>query len=167
MVDRCGVCNGDGTSCLGCEDTNIQQTQVTMDSTSLAQKKLVFRAARELERSASTSDRRTRKYVQSLRVRAQQLYESSWGLTWSIPTIITSCSNTEFCVQVSNTGTISQFNNNSQALKKLAAGAAKRLKRLSSAKARSAKSITSKAAKLHDANLSESAKVPANISACS
>lgn len=164
QFDRCGVCNGDGTSCLGCEDVNISGQQFLIDGTSLDQAKLVQRVSRLILKD-KRAKARSRNLASNSITRAQALYQDSWGKTWSLPQIATSCSNTQFCVQSDNSGTISSVLDNSAQLQALTSKVVAELRKVRKDR-RLGGSYLKKAAKLHNVNVTESAKIPASTSSC-
>ncbi len=166
VLDRCGVCNGDGTSCLGCSDVNIKDTQVALDSGALDQKRLVLRSLKLLSKSISKSDSKTKKFITQSRLKANTLYQESWGLIWSIPSIQTSCSNTVFCVSVDNSDTIFSYELNSAQLKRLLDQTVRKILKFAPKNFTKASSMQRSGTKIHQHNLDISESLPTTSSAC-
>lgn len=95
VLDRCGVCNGDGSSCLECSTTDISQIQFEVDGHAFKQLSLVKRARRIILRT-NVNQRETRA-LSALLVLAEQTYGRIWSNIWSYQSQIVSCSNAIFC----------------------------------------------------------------------
>ncbi|MCO6432569.1 MAG: hypothetical protein J5J00_17075, partial [Deltaproteobacteria bacterium] len=132
VIDRCGVCGGDGSSCLECNTVDIASTQLLLDGNANRQNALIKKGLRQLLNKKNTKSNKI--FVESVRSSAQSLATESWQTAYSIPQIITSCANTVFCAQVSNIAQIDKYNENAKALDSLVRSVAKRLKRQGSTK---------------------------------
>ena len=167
VIDRCGVCGGDGKSCLGCSDVSIFETQLGLDGTSLDQKNLVFKISGKLAQAGK--DAQSRSFVDSVRREAESLYKSNWNFTWGMPRVVSSCSNTTFCVQKSNAAGLTAYNDNATRLRNLALQALKRLDKTSKDNKRKARNRLFKKQILqyYQSNLEISATVPVTVSSCS
>jgi len=162
QLDRCGKCNGDGQSCLGCEDTDITALLMALDGNAFKQKQVV-RSAVKLQRKAANIRTLGKKSIEQ----ADELYQQSWGLSWSIPKIAVKCVNTSFCVSIDNSGSIGQFLENSVKLKNLGVSIARKLLRSSSSSVRTAaKKLITQASKLHNGNIAKAKEVPSSTSSC-
>jgi len=166
VLDRCGECGGDGKSCLGCSDVNIKSVQFALDSSALKQKGLVKSTA-SLLGSVGHKDKTIKKYVTRVKVQADKLYKSNWQLTWSIPQVITTCSNNIFCAQNDNSANIDQFVANSSTFLELTNTLSSKILKFNPMKAKKVSSILAKAQTLHNQNLTSAAKVPRVTSSCS
>jgi len=166
VLDRCDVCDGDGTSCLGCSSVDVLQTQFALDGNSLAQKVLVDYAAKLILKTTRSSAK-SKKFVSTVKLEASKLYQSGWTLTWSLPNIITSCTNQIFCTSIDNSGPIQTFNANSDALYNLLSKTVTKLQKERHKKLKSDKKLIAKGLDLHNKNLSLSSTVPVTASACS
>jgi hypothetical protein len=163
-LDQCGVCDGDGTSCLGCNSTDITNSLFALDGLGLAQKALV-RKASALFVKAGGSKAKAAKYNNT----ADQLYTKNWEGTWSLPHIAVQCTNTDFCVQADNSGVIADYRSNSDALKALADAIAQSVIKLAKKSAKlksSAKTILKQSSILGNQSLAETQSVPVTTSAC-
>lgn len=164
VLDRCEVCDGDGNSCLGCSQVDILNTQFALDGNSLSQKGLIDYIAKLIVKTKGTSA--NKKYAAALKVQASKLYVAGWTLTWSLPNIVTTCSNQVFCTSTSNQVAINTFNNSSKALQDLLATSIKKLQKERRRKLGSDNRTLKKGLELHNRNLSLSATVPAQVSVC-
>ena len=163
--DRCGVCDGDGTSCLGCESVDIKQQLFALDGQALAQKKLVRHAADSVIRNRSASKNAVRA-AKSAKAAAAALYQEAWTQVWRQPQISTLCENQIFCTQIDNSDALQSMVGNSLKFGDLLNQVLKQLKRLPGG-TRSAQQFLKSYKKLHQANLDQVAKVPTITSACS
>jgi hypothetical protein len=128
QIDRCGVCGGDGQSCLDCTKVDISKLQLALDGNARQQHQHNLGGLRLLSRlSKQTEDK---KLVTALKINSQNLYNQSWTTTYSLPKIITSCTNTIFCASVSNINEIQTYENNAATLFSLSQSIVKRLKKL-------------------------------------
>lgn len=164
-LDQCGQCNGDGTSCLGCEDVDISATQGTLDSQAEAQYRIVRRLNRQLKTvSRGTANEATDKQFGSRqKQRAKTLFEENWGFIWSIPSVNTQCANADFCVQVaSGIESVQLFSVNTQELVSIANKLARRIAK----RGGNAKRLKRQANALGDDSLALVATVPTTESVC-
>lgn len=163
-VDRCGVCGGDGNSCLGCENVDITQDQFALDGNLFALRGLVNKAARELKLAARTS--KDRAFAKKAKKDANKIYTEGWSLTWSLPNIVTTCTNQAFCTSTDNSGTIQSFNNASNQLNQLLQQVVKRAQKARGKKSKKDKNLVAQGNAVDQENLSISATVPVTASAC-
>lgn len=164
QVDQCGVCDGDGTSCLGCNSTDITSNLAALDGLAFNQKALVRKATKLLTRAGGSKTK-----VDKANKSADALYSHSWNIVWSLPQVAVQCSNEEFCVQVNNSPVIADYTSNADAFKKLADSIAKKVIKLARNNAKlvtSANNILKKSASLHDRSVTEAQTVPVTTSAC-
>jgi len=164
-LDRCGVCAGDGTSCLGCESVDILQVQFALDQSALKQKKLVGSTANlllHLSKGKKGIVRTARAAISEANI----LYTQSWTATWSSPQVLNLCSNTIFCATSDNSAQIDIFKRNSAAFLQLTTKLANLLSHASANYVKKAGSVLKTALRLHSANLANAAKIPVQISVC-
>lgn len=187
VVDRCGVCSGNGQSCVNCNSVNIQGSQLAIDNNANAQRDLVLKINRELDiatKNAAVSKKQsnsTDNYIVSSNTQANAFYKNAWTLTYtSFPPAILTCTST-FCVNVSTASSKAAIKSNSDQLLALAKNGearvratlaqakrnkAKNLKKVNSASAK-AKKFLNQASVLSAANTAELGKVPGVQSSCS
>lgn len=163
QFDNCGVCNGDGTSCLNCEDTNVAATLVKLDSNAGTQRALIESAVKLLLKTAST-DKATKAYAASTLKEAEALYLQSWGFIWSIPQVLTSCP-AAFCAEISHSGFIEGYNANSESLNGILREAVRRLRKFGG-KTKSVTRLLNRGRKLNEENFALSASLPPATSSC-
>lgn len=117
-LDRCGVCNGDGTSCLGCEGVDYTATLATLDTGAKKQEWIVKRATTFLKRVSSDSE--TLEYIERTRKHAHELQIRNWTITWQHPQVMKNCTNTLFCASFDHSFIIAEYRIHSEELRKLA-----------------------------------------------
>jgi len=115
VLDRCGVCNGDGTSCLGCTSVNITNDLSALDGNASGQRSLIRKLSRLFVKVGGSKSSANRYNAQAL-----SQYNSAWSAVWSTPSVVTDCSNTVLCVKSDNTLTINKFTNGVDSLTRLA-----------------------------------------------
>ncbi|MCB0320829.1 MAG: hypothetical protein KDD60_07870, partial [Bdellovibrionales bacterium] len=114
--DRCGVCGGDGTSCLECEAFDITQTQFLLDGGAKDQEKLILNVLHSLKRLDRS--KASLAFIKESRAIAHTLQISNWTLSWELPSVFSVCSNV-FCVAVSNEPQLSVYRQQSDELRQL------------------------------------------------
>lgn len=163
--DRCGVCNGDGTSCLGCEDVDVTNLLFILDGNANAQAKLVNRISKLIltnKRASSSSKKLAKRAISD----ANSLYLQSWSLVWEgIPHLFTTCANVEFCVQVNETESLNAYSANSSALRNVLTKVVKELRKVAKSKSLGGSALR-KGEKLHKDNLSSASQIPQTTSVC-
>lgn len=165
VLDRCNVCGGDGNSCLGCENVDITQKQFALDGNSAMLRDLVRATARDIEKERG-SKAADKAYAKKARKDADKFYNQGWTLAWSLPNIVTSCTNQAFCTSTSNAGTIQSFNTTSTSLNNLLKSGMKRLQKIRRKKLSRDTVRLAKGENLHQQNLTLSSTVPTVASAC-
>lgn len=170
-VDRCGVCGGDGQSCLNCTSVDTTDTKFSLDIGVASQKHLVTKLGRRL----STLSRKNPKYkglIDSSNKEAQALYVEAWKVAWtSFPNVLTTCTNVQFCQKTDYSASLSTYGTSSKRLKAIAL---KLLKQIASIRPKTDikgqtgdKKLTQEANDLHAANEAVLATVPRSSSQCS
>ena len=99
--DRCGVCEGDGQSCIECKDVQVQDLIIILDSRSRQLSNLsksIGARIRKLRGKGTNLSRRENDLI----VETLAIYLNIWTrVNTEIPTSFTQCANTQFCVQTS------------------------------------------------------------------
>ncbi len=165
VLDRCGVCGGDGNSCLGCNSVDITQKQFALDGNSASIRDLVRTTARDIEklRGAKAADKA---FAKKAKKDADKFYNSGWVLAWSLPNIVTTCENQAFCTSTDNSGTIQSFNAASTNLNSLLKSTISRLQKVRHKKLSRDAQRLAKGDSLNQQNLTLSSTVPTVASAC-
>lgn len=165
VLDRCDVCGGDGTSCLGCEQLNNSAALFAMDSGALRLRNSAISAANRIKSSKSAS-KKDQVFADKAKVLAEQLYNQAWISTWSNATVVTSCSNSEFCTQIDNTQLVGVYNQNSSDLLSLIESLIQRLTSIKGEETKASKRLLRNAQKQHKENLEASNSIPKQVSKC-
>lgn len=165
-IDRCGVCNGDGTSCLDCEETSILSSQFSMDSNALLQLQNIRRQTKTLVRLAKgTSGEATAKQLQkSLNKDSKSLYQEAWTSTWTFDSLQQQCTNQIFCVSVSNISTLDDYVQSVDALFDNARKVNREIQRIK--KGGKAKKLNRQARNAREAALASAALIPNSQDIC-
>lgn len=165
VLDRCGVCGGDGNSCLGCNNVDIMDEQFALDGNTFALRNLVRTTSRDIQKERRSTSK-DKAFAKKSRKDADKLYNESWALAWSLPHIVTTCTNQVYCTSIDNSGVLQTFNSASASLNELLKKTVKRLQKIR--KKRSARDTArmSSADGIHQRNLEVSASVPSVASAC-
>jgi len=162
--DRCGICNGNGQSCLGCETVDINPLQFQIDGNQKGQSRLVDQIARKILKNPDASAR-SKRLAKKAAADALDAYEESWLFVWSLPQISTSCSNSQFCVQSDNSQTINQIVANSASLQEILGKVVAELRKITG-NASAAKQTLKQGARLDKQNIEQAGKIPVIVSAC-
>lgn len=115
IVDECGVCDGDGTSCLGCTEESQIKVLVALDSQGLAQAKYVKAVANKLLRDKRAS-KKSRALASAAIIDSAKLYNNNWSTTWTLPKVIATCTNTQLCSTVDFSPLVADYVRNSDKL---------------------------------------------------
>lgn len=159
-ADTCGVCNGDNSTCLGCDTTDITLDQITLDHLAKLQEKLI----RDIGKRLTTKDKtkKTSNFVKTLLPKVHDLQIRNWTLSWSLPSIIRTCTNKLVCAELSNAYILDEYRINANQLHTICLDLITRLKKL---KAKTTTFSTKNDSLLKEA-LDLSNKVPQTISVC-
>ena len=126
VVDRCGVCGGDGQSCLGCVQADNTDVLFAMDGGGALQRDNVKSAARLVRKRLGA---RFAKFAGNLEHQADTLYIDNWELTWTIPRVVDQCSNQVFCVETDFSAAVFDYDENARKLRKLTKKGVRKLRR--------------------------------------
>ncbi len=124
VVDRCGVCGGDGTSCLQCANVNILSDQFVLDGRAASLKNLAEKVAAALRKAGAKKS-----VTNALKTSASASYNDAWVATWTLPPAIANCQNAEFCVQSNHSDTLQAYQNSISDLTTLINNALNKLKK--------------------------------------
>lgn len=186
VTDRCGQCNGDGQSCLGCQSVDIQGGQLAIDSNANNLRNNVLKVNKQLEigsKNAKLSAKELnaiKKTIKDSNAAAEATYREVWSTTYTaFPPVVLSCTAT-FCVNTSNVSSKVAVSSGNQELVDLAAASSKKLtslvktaKRNGSAtvnkvsKASSnAKKVVNNSVATNNSSIQELGKIPGTQSSC-
>ncbi len=112
-LDACGVCNGDN-QCFNCEDTETEEASFGLDGNSFALFKVLKKSVKFKRKIIANS-----KYGNDIIATGQSIYQAAWQLAWSLPKVITTCTNSQLCVNVSNEPFEAQFVSSAESLQNI------------------------------------------------
>lgn len=162
-LDQCGVCGGDGKSCLECKTVDITELQTDLDGGAKVQEKLIKRIVYKLGKVSS--DAITTSYIASTKSLAHSLQIRNWVLSWKLPSLSTTCENLTLCVRSSNDPLVSEYRTHSQELLQISYDAALRLEQ-AAGKSKTANKFRKSAERLHNSNMKLADQVPADQFYC-
>ncbi|MCB0352913.1 MAG: hypothetical protein KDD64_05285 [Bdellovibrionales bacterium] len=179
--DRCGICAGDGLSCIAdnCFELDIFDVQATMDAGAKAAEKYGIRAGRALKKASKKLSKKEQRSIKSFVKKALvELHNdqiANWVLSWQeIPTANPSCTNLDFCTEVSNEDAVSTYNTRSEKMKKDSLKIVRKYKKTllkTGTATRVAKKLARRLSRpikaQNKANLEASSQVPLTYSSCS
>ena len=166
VVDHCNVCDGDGTSCEPCEDFNIYEKQFILDGGAKDQERLIDYI---LDKIDETSDEpHIQNYIEQKKVEAHNLQERNWIISWTFPSIGTTCpESVNACVSVDNGSLISEYTVHSKSLRKLTNKVLGVLKNLRGGQLRPKEQrLRKRGNKMHKTNMENLKVVPPYYSKC-
>lgn len=185
-LDRCGVCNGDGQSCAGCESIDNGGNQFILDANTNNLRNLVVKANRSLEVAAKNAAlgkaelKAINNYIANSNKRAQSIYTETWSKTYTgFPSVILNCT-AAFCVKTSIASEKALIDSNGKKLLDMITAAQSRINSLvASAKKRKApklktvvssqaavKKVLLSAQSLQASNKTALSKIPSSHSSC-
>lgn len=100
-VDRCGVCGGDGQSCLDCKTVTTTPSLIALDGNANVAQQLVFRSATLLRKDKRVERKKRFEVAAKLVNDAKAADSAVWTRIWTVPQSVTTCGNTNFCSQAS------------------------------------------------------------------
>ena len=166
-LDRCGVCEGNGNSCLGCTTTDLRTNLAEVENSYRTLSNLTIRAAKRIRKEQSTN--RARRNAAKIRKAANALMNQNIAALLAIPAAVTSCTNTQFCVSSSNVTELTAAATNSAASLSLFESTAARLAKVSKDRraARAVKRLRAQAEVSNASAQNALSGIPASSSSCS
>ena len=164
-LDRCNVCLGDGTSCLECEEYDQSETLTALDGGAKEQERNIngiLRTLKKFDKSVGA-----KKFAQRISARAHELQISNWILSWKLPIIVSQCENTSFCITTSNQSILDEYRRQSNELRKLGVRANKRAAKVGGKTNRRLIRLGKKNEGLHKNNMMLADTVPVLQYSCS
>lgn len=164
-LDRCNVCQGDGMSCLGCSENDISPLLAAMDGGAKKIEKRINSMVKVLLKYQGTKSNKL--FASKTNALAHKLQVRNWILSWTIPANSVVCSNTNFCSSASNDPYLTEYRQHNDELLALAEAVHAKIKKLGSKILKSASSYYAEAKKIHKDNLAMSNNVPTGQFSCS
>jgi len=149
-----------------CTEFDIFSLQISLDSQAELQRRQVQRITQRFFGLARGTEhiQRARRTRRNLRRQASELFDQSWALIWiDIPSTITQCEESPFCVQVSNVDRIVGYQENAEQFLVLTRRANRRMNRFLG---RGAPRIVNRATNFRDVALNEVNNFPTSFSTC-
>lgn len=129
ITDRCGICGGDGRSCLDCTFEDQTDESHILDQGAKEMERYIRKVVRNIKRILPVGPQR-RKYRKVLR-EAHSLQNTNWILSWKLPEEQTNCQSVNaFCAPIETTGIIGEYLDNNLKLWKLFKRSTRELKAL-------------------------------------
>jgi hypothetical protein len=126
--DECGVCGGDGTSCLLCSTFDQSETLGRLDNGAKEQQ-IIIRSSVGVLRSIPQA-RREAKFISQTLEFAQKVTLENWDVSWRFPIIATNCEvATSVCVSTSNVTNLALYRENNLKLRNLATDVLNKVRR--------------------------------------
>jgi hypothetical protein len=127
-VDICGVCGGDDTSCLVCNTVDISEVQQRLDGGAKEQEQIIIRAAGILR--GLPVGKREAKFISVTLQKAHKFQIRNWVLAYSLPGFTSSCSHTvAACVSTSNVDILEEYRKHNLDLKNLSLAVLNKIRR--------------------------------------
>lgn len=165
IVDRCNVCNGDGNSCLDCTEDEISAKQAALDGGAKNQEKQIKYLAKLLLKTKPTKANKS--FVSKTLPIVHDLQVRNWILSWTLPSQTLVCGNTQFCSSVNNQWIVDEYRKHNDELLNIAQTFLGRIKKANVQAGKTAKNYIKKAIAQHKANYELSLEVPILQSTCS
>jgi hypothetical protein len=164
ILDLCGVCNGNNSTCTGCTTVNIREAQIKLDSQAEAQLRLIKAARTQTFRATKNRARRTA--VTKIVNTSSEIVLRMWQGIWTYPSNIFTCTNVAVCAATDITALAKSFATDSEQLVNLLDQAVRVLR--NAKKNRSAGRVLVRSmALLEERNQLELARIPSTQSTCS
>lgn len=117
QVDRCGVCQGDGTSCVTCFQQDMSIMSATLDGGAKKLERFIREAAHELK--LVRKDSKTQKFIYGTLKEVHRLQIANWVLSWVFPRTITTCDNEQVCSYTSYQSTAEEYRLHNEEMRQL------------------------------------------------
>jgi hypothetical protein len=164
VLDRCGICQGDGNSCITCRDQDIRIISATMDGGAKKLEAAIKKAAQKL--GFYKKDKATQKYIAKTLAEVHRLQITNWTLSWVFPTTMTICNNETFCAVTSYQSTADEYRTHNREMLGHGREVINRLKKIGKKQADIAKSMLKPIERQYQLNLAESYVVPIKDFTC-
>lgn len=139
LFDACGICGGNGSSCLSCTSSNQDGLQTLLDQGAKKQEKLIQALIREYKKLPQSKGQQ--KWIAYTLAHTHELQILNWTISWRYPTKVIQCTNpSSLCVQTSFEFLTPEYKAHSEELRQIGLDALARLGKLHGAlKKRAAK----------------------------
>jgi len=129
VVDSCGVCGGDGSTCAPCDSVDQSEDLQALDGGAKEQERIVLQLLRSFKTLKTAKTRSTRVFIDTTVEKSHSLQILNWQLAWTLPVLSTTCPSVKpQCITTSNVPTLNAYRTNNLALKQLGVGVINKLK---------------------------------------
>ena len=164
-LDRCDVCNGNGQSCISCETADQRDLLTALDNQAKIQEKHVNRIMRRYVKLAGKTSK-AKKYAKKQNDAANELEQSNWRWSWTLPWDTVSCEQSPYCVEISQLDILTTYRTQANELRLIAIKGLRKIKKVQGETTTVEKRWAKKANKLYDRAINLSNQVPETQSAC-
>ena len=129
VVDSCGVCGGDGSSCAPCNSIDQSDRLERLDGGAKEQERLVLKLLREYKTLKIAKTRAAKVFIDSTISNVHTLQIKNWQLAWTLPVISTTCPSVKpQCITTSNVPVLDEYRSNNSELRKAGQAVISKLK---------------------------------------
>jgi hypothetical protein len=146
----------------------VASIQISLDGGAQSQENLISRGLFRYRRVLGDSPS-SRRISKKIREQARTLANKNWVTTWAYPSVVVSCTNTQFCVTASTSSITDSYRSVSVQLRDLGLDVTNRTERraATAAQRRAARGLAKKVEAQHQLNLANVAKLPGSTTSCS
>ncbi len=161
-LDRCQGCGGDGLSCISCVSKSNIEDQLKMDGASKQLAILIKNLNNNILKRSITD--KLKKDILESNLKVEDLYLTSWSLSWSLPMITKACSSV-FCTTEDLSGLATLYKSKLLELVQEARKSSRIFKRLTGKK-KSAQKFLSAVNEQYDSGIQTAGNVTTATSVC-
>lgn len=162
IVDSCGVCGGDGSSCAPCIERDIKDIQIALDGGAKDQERLIRRALSRVKKVS----KRSSSYIKTTQFKAHQLQIRNWTISWWLPSLTVQCNEAWACATSSNLPILEEYRVHNTELRDLLFEVLAKLKKITKKTVRADKVLYEQGLTQHQKNIDLSNQVPETQSVC-
>lgn len=164
--DRCGVCAGNGMSCINCKSEDQNARLLDLDGSATRQLAQVSKASHLLNKKAQ-GNASAKRYASAQLSSAKKLFNKQWTSLWAnFPATTTACDASPFCTSISNSEPIEFYTANANEFHKITTRVINRLRKVTKDKSIGS-SILKKSSKELKNSINGINSFPASSTACS
>ena len=165
-LDRCNVCEGDGLSCISCIEKDQSALLAALDGGAKKQEKIIKDLLQEFTRSPKRATYTT--YVNDVKVRVHALQIRNWVISWTLPRLSRVCSaGGEFCAKSSTVGLLNEYRQHAEEILKIHNDVAARVVKLRKTQTRQVRNLVRQGRDQYATNIALTTSVPVAQYSCS
>lgn len=167
-VDRCGVCGGDGTSCLGCQTSDLTALLSTTGRELVLLRDLNSRQLTVYRQAGGRNPKISRYVTKQLKMIDTRYKNLIDDIYVQFPSVLLTCSNSIFCSSVNNSVAIARYRSLADQFYRGTLDAAKRMLKITSKKpaVNNTKKRVKRTTSVHSSVLGHIASLPVTASQC-